>query len=729
MNVSFQIATYLAILRKHLVLLLVSAGIIISGGFAYLYQQAPVYQASAKLQISVPERSVMAARDVVSPFSINRQKLNTEIHLLRDNEKLSTAVIEKLREQGLDPEAEGYSEGGLRGSVQVDFISGTDLVRFSLTGSSPKTLPAAVNAYAAVYKATSEEKSQRTYKGELAQLQENEEKATDALRVATTERTAFRNQHKDLEWGLRENRFSARARELAGLLPGIENEALRAKGQRGAMDAALARLRITALRDPSGYTLTHNSESGQSLEDLLVDDEVIVAFRFIESNSEVTRLLEQERAAARRDRDLAQRGDLIGTDARRAARADLSDTRSSRGRKMVQLVRKALSDMDDVASRFSTLDGQLTEVREKELVENRLLAGMMERDERIEERQRDYESARDRKDKFMQMFVTESGMEEPDLGLRVDIRVKAKGAAQIAPNRTAILGLTFFAAFAISLGLVLLFEYLDDTIKSREDFDRYVGLPFLGFVPHIADGEADNRDLAADSKPGTPIAEAFRAIRTSVMFSRGGAEVRRILVTSAGPGEGKTTVAANLAATLAKNKAPVLLIDADLRRPRVAKALRLPNTTGLTNCLIGDAKLDDVVMETAVEGLYVLASGPIPPNPAELLHGERMEQLLAEAGEKYDRIVIDSPPVVAVTDARVLASQVDGLYMVISMGKTSRRVIQRAVESITSIGFAVHGAILNNLSQPAGRYGYYYYRDYTYGKGYYRNDETDSKAS
>jgi capsular exopolysaccharide synthesis family protein len=271
------------------------------------------------------------------------------------------------------------------------------------------------------------------------------------------------------------------------------------------------------------------------------------------------------------------------------------------------------------------------------------------------------------------------------------------------------------------LGLVLLFEYLDDTIKSKEDFDRYVSLPFLGFVPHIDDSESENRDLAADAKPGTPIAESFRAIRTSLLFSRGGAEVRTILVTSAGPGEGKTTVSSNLAATLAKNRGPVLLIDADLRRPRVAKALGLENTRGLTNCLIGEAQLDDVVMPTRVEGLFVLSSGPIPPNPAELLHGDRMAALLAEAREKYDRVVIDSPPVVAVTDARVLASQVDGLYMVISMGKTSRRVIHRALDSITSIGFEVHGAILNNLNTPTGRYGYYD-REYAYTKGYYRSD-------
>jgi len=170
---------------------------------------------------------------------------------------------------------------------------------------------------------------------------------------------------------------------------------------------------------------------------------------------------------------------------------------------------------------------------------------------------RDLDNKSDKLKRFQTAFLrdpTASGR-EAKATRSILIVTPASGVEQIAPKVPLIIGLTAFAAIAVGLGLVLLFEYLDDTIKSREDFDRYVGLPFLGFIPRIEGKDATNPDLAADARSGTAIAEAFRAVRTSILFSRGDKPVRSILVTSAGPGEGKTTVATNLAITLAKHKA------------------------------------------------------------------------------------------------------------------------------------------------------------------------------
>lgn len=728
MNASIQFATYIAILRKHLVLLLVSAGLVVAAGVAYLSQQVPVYEASATLLVSMPVRSAMGARDVGDPFAISRQKLNTEMYLLRDDKELANSVIAKLGQDGVDVAAGGYTDASLRSSVRVDFVSGTDLVGFSLTGPDAATLPQACNAYAAAYKRKAERESQASYKVQVSHFEEAVKRTKTAVDAAEGALSTFRREHSEVDWVLRENAYSARARSLEQMLPKLQDERRSAATSRQVILAALERSGVEALERDGVYDLVMNSDAGDALSDALVRDEVIVALPFVETNAEVVRLLDEERAAARRDRELELRGDKPESGARVAARDEETQARRGRGRKIVQILRKQLVDYDDLDRRVEALEASQAEVREQEMEMNRVLARFDDLGEARDRAQRDYDEAKGRLVDFTSVYVKETGQDDDDLGLRIEIRTAAESARQIAPQKGVILGLTAFAAIAISLGLVLLFEYLDDTIKSKEDFDRYVGLPFLGFVPHIDDADSDNRDLAADAKPGTPIAESFRAIRTSLLFSRGGAAVRTILVTSAGPGEGKTTVSTNLAATLAKNKGPVLLIDADLRRPRVAKALGLENSKGLTNCLIGEASLDDVVMPTRVEGLFVLSSGPIPPNPAELLHGERMAALLTEAREKYDRVVIDSPPVVAVTDARVLASQVDGLYVVISMGKTSRRVIHRALDSITSIGFEVHGAILNNLHSPTGRYGYYYYRDYAYGKGYYRSDAAGGGA-
>jgi receptor protein-tyrosine kinase len=173
---------------------------------------------------------------------------------------------------------------------------------------------------------------------------------------------------------------------------------------------------------------------------------------------------------------------------------------------------------------------------------------------------------------------------------------------QIAPKVPLIIGLTAFAAIAVGSGSSSLFEYLDDTIKSKEDFDRYVALPFLGFIPRIERRRRAHARHRRRRAAGSAIAEAFRAVRTSILFSRSDKPVRTILVTSAGPGEGKTTVATNLAITLAKHKGPVLLVDADLRRPRVAKALGSRTSVGLTNASSANATLDQVIQRTSIEG-------------------------------------------------------------------------------------------------------------------------------
>jgi succinoglycan biosynthesis transport protein ExoP len=257
-------------------------------------------------------------------------------------------------------------------------------------------------------------------------------------------------------------------------------------------------------------------------------------------------------------------------------------------------------------------------------------------------------------------------------------------------------------------------------VKTREDFDRLVRLPFLGYVPHLKEEAGRSRDLVvARGRTGSPEVESFRAIRTGVQFSRPDREVRTFLVTSAGAGEGKTTVSVNLASAFAGGKGRVLLIDADLRRARVHSAIGIDNSRGLTHVLVGAATLADTVQKSSVEGLDVLASGPIPPNPAEILGSERMQELLREAAGKYERVIVDSPPLVAVTDPALLAKYVDAVFLVICVGKTSIRHIQRARETLATVGAAIHGAVLNNADVHVSGYYQAYggYGGYGYGYG------------
>lgn len=214
--------------------------------------------------------------------------------------------------------------------------------------------------------------------------------------------------------------------------------------------------------------------------------------------------------------------------------------------------------------------------------------------------------------------------------------------------------------------------------------------------------------VVAYRDPSAAASEAFRVLRTNLQFLGLDKPLKSILVTSATPGEGKTTTIVNLAVTFAQTGARVCLVDADLRRPTVAKVLGIDNWTGLTTALIGQEGLDACLHETSVPDLVVLPSGPIPPNPAELLGSGRMSQLLADLEERFDMVLVDSPPVMAVTDAAVLAPKVGGALLVVRSGVVARTQVSRAKEALEAVKAKLLGVVLGAVSQE-GRDGYYYY--------------------
>ncbi|MFJ7679191.1 CpsD/CapB family tyrosine-protein kinase [Peribacillus sp. NPDC097198] len=217
------------------------------------------------------------------------------------------------------------------------------------------------------------------------------------------------------------------------------------------------------------------------------------------------------------------------------------------------------------------------------------------------------------------------------------------------------------------------------------------------------------RKLIAKLNPQSPISEQFRTIRTNIHFSGVDQEIRSIMVTSPAPGEGKSTTAANLAVVFAQQGKRVLLVDADLRKPTVHYTFNLPNTFGLTNVLTKRMELHEAVIETDEENLYVLSSGPIPPNPAELLGSKSMTELFDEFYQSFDVIVMDTPPVLAVTDAQILANSCDGSILVLSSGKTETEQALKAKELLNSSSCNLLGVVLNNKKMKKNSQYYYYY--------------------
>lgn len=216
------------------------------------------------------------------------------------------------------------------------------------------------------------------------------------------------------------------------------------------------------------------------------------------------------------------------------------------------------------------------------------------------------------------------------------------------------------------------------------------------------------RHLITQFNPRSPIAEQYRAIRTNIQFSAVDEAIKSIVITSPGPSAGKSLTAANLAVVYAQQGMKTLLIDADLRKPTVHYTFRLDNLRGLSNVLINECSLDEAIEEGSVENLQILSCGPIPPNPAELLASKRMESLIASAEQDYEFIIIDMPPALAVTDAKIVSQLVDGTLLVARSGITEKEALERTHEQLNEGKARMLGVILNDLPQSEEAYTYYY---------------------
>jgi len=316
----------------------------------------------------------------------------------------------------------------------------------------------------------------------------------------------------------------------------------------------------------------------------------------------------------------------------------------------------------------------------------------------------------------------------------------------VGPNRTRTVIAAFFLSIGLGLGLALFFEYLDDTVHSTEEVERVLHLPALAVIPSVgsaarrrvlsgkskttalqrgSNGNGNgngNSELLMNVDSRSPLAEAYRHLRTSVLLSTAGRAPKSLLVTSSLPGEGKTTTAVNTAISLAQTGASVVIIDADMRRPRLQSIFDMHGQLGLSSILSSDANEGDMlsmVREDPESGLSVLTSGPIPPNPAELLGSDQMRRLITTLQANYTHVVVDSPPVSSFTDGVLISTMVDGVLLVVHGGKSSRHIVRRSKQLLNDVGAKIFGVVLNNVNLQS--HDYYYYQSY-YGQKYYEKE-------
>ncbi|MCK5520568.1 MAG: CpsD/CapB family tyrosine-protein kinase, partial [Candidatus Marinimicrobia bacterium] len=298
------------------------------------------------------------------------------------------------------------------------------------------------------------------------------------------------------------------------------------------------------------------------------------------------------------------------------------------------------------------------------------------------------------------------------------------------PKKKMNLLLGGFLGLGLGIGIIFIREFLDNTVKSKEDVQK-AGFSVLAMVPSMdtellkkkaaqssGDEFASNFQsrLIVNLDKKSPVSEAYRTLRTNIELSRIEGKIRSMVVTSTGPGEGKSTTIANLALAYSQMDYKTVIVDADLRKPVLHKLFKLNRIPGLVDCVMGKAKIDDVIYKTDIENLYVIPAGNIPPNPSEILGSKKMKEIHEELLEQFERIFFDAPPIIAVTDSTVVGTYTEAMLFVVNSGRTFKELLNHSRGLIEQSKIPLLGAVVNNVSPKNMTGSYYYYHKYYHYK-------------
>ncbi|MBI9017257.1 MAG: polysaccharide biosynthesis tyrosine autokinase [Phycisphaerae bacterium] len=294
------------------------------------------------------------------------------------------------------------------------------------------------------------------------------------------------------------------------------------------------------------------------------------------------------------------------------------------------------------------------------------------------------------------------------------------GENPIKPQRSRLLAMAMVLGMMLGVGGALVRDWMDHCLRSSEEVAAVLGVPVLGVIPSMKKGKKTvvQRGNIVVQEPMSQTAEAYKTVRTAVYFGVPEGNAKTIVVTSPAPGEGKSTLVSNLAATMAQAGQKTIVLDCDFRKPTQHAIFDADQEPGLSSVLAGQEKLENVIRPTTQDKLSFISCGPIPVNPSELLSSDAFAETIRQLSEKYDRIVIDSPPVMAVTDSRILAAMCDVTILVVRANKSTQKASQQAREGLVSVGAHLLGAIVNDVKPGKGKYGYYSGYGYGYGYGY-----------
>lgn len=714
----------LELLRRRPLLIAVTAAIAPIIAFLYLSRKPPVYQAQASLVIDsvTPQYLGQDFRDVVdieNNWWSAQEYLSTQYRIIqsratavataldlcttKDPIKLmpegkdggKTVVARLTGQTGCGAEVLGRAAQMLESRLEVAPVKESRVVNLVVKDSDPYLARALANSYADTYTRLNLERRLATSEGAANWLGDEYGDLTTQLHTSEQALVNFKKENRIVSLTLddQQNELSQRRRKIVDELATVQLKLITLRAQREQYEGLRE-------RDPLKDTTPE-----------LQDNPVIQRLK-------ETYATEYQKLIDLQGKYLDKHPAILAHEARlEAIRADIKNEARLSLQALDGAYNAKLKEEKDLSVEFERTTQQALLLESRATEYNRLKRNF-ERLQKLSEQigGREKESSLAAHLKTNNVYILD--------------RAQLPEAA-IRPNPLTVCGGALVVGLLLGLGLAFLLDMLDSSIKTQEDIETRMHLPFLGIVPRIQAAERENLkgppELFIHDKPKSPIAECCRSIRTSLMFMSPDKPLRKILVTSGEPQEGKSMTAVNLSITLAQSGQRVLLIDTDMRRPRIHKIFKLPMLTGFSSLVAGEGTIEGAVRGTEVPNLSVIPCGPIPPNPSELLHSERCKTVLAELCERFDRVVLDSPPLAVVTDAAILSQLCDGTVLVAKSGKTSRELLARERKMLVDIKSNILGCVLNDLDL-ANRTGYGY-RYYHYRYGQYYGDDASPKAS
>ena len=569
----------------------------------------------------------------------------------------------------------------IRSAIVTRVVPQTDIVQITYQGNDPPLVRDITNAIAENYKnySATTQKENATTKANfiLARLEDQQVQ----LRRAQDSLKAFQTRHQTAD-------VSAEQLALATSIVELEKQKQDVLGERSVYEKLIGNLQAADTTDEALRRIvgTGAGEKNQTIARLFD--------RWYEYQEKRQQMMT---AGGRNEKnpDVQANAELIAQ-----VKLELQDAS--------RLYLRALQ------SRLQSIEGQIEAARVQAQAyppltaeQARLLANVRTSEQIYTELQSEYQRAR----------IAEAA----DVGSVTIVDPAVLPTFAISPNRRRAATTAIIFGLLLGLGAAVLLDRLDTSIRSPDEIRERYDLTVLGMIPAIQAHDvnagpqpvAEKNRLVTHADPRSPVAESYRSLRTNLAFARAHQDLRTMVLTSPGPADGKSTTIANLAITFAQQGQRTLVVDADLRRAVLDKTFDVPRSPGLTDAIIGKVKLADAVHETDIPNLFVLGSGEFPPNPSELLGSEGMRRLIAEARESFDAVLFDTPPLLAVTDAAVLSTRVDGTVLVVRMGKTAREAVRRALLTLRAVHPRILGAVLNDVDFRSGSYyggyGYYYY--------------------